>query len=66
MLCNLDYDQKGRKKNKVYLRRTAILLWRRRQSKCLVVGGRGLHMVVIVVAEAAKKGAENTSTPVLL
>lgn len=48
------------------LGRTAILLWRRGQSEGLVVGGWGLHVVVIVVAEAAEEGAENASTPVLL
>lgn len=53
-------------KNELYLGRTAILLWWRRQGECLVVGGWWLHMVVIVVAEAAEEGAEYAPTPVLL
>ena len=54
------------KKTKLHLGRTAILLWRRGQRKCLVVGRWRLHVVVIVVAEAAEEGAENAPAPVLL
>lgn len=55
-----------KEKNNVHLGRTAILLWQRGQRKCLVVGGWGLHVVVIVVAEAAEEGAENAPAAVLL
>lgn len=56
----------ARGKLEVYLRRTAVLLRWRRQRECLVVGGWGLHAVVIVVTEAAEEGAENAPAPVLL
>lgn len=52
--------------NELYLGRTAVLLWGRGQRKCLVVGRWWLHVVVIVVAEAAEERAENAPAPVLL
>lgn len=53
-------------KNELYLGRTAVFFWGWGQRKCLVVGRWWLHVVVIVVAEAAKEGAENAPAPVLL
>ena len=55
-----------RERNELHLGRTAVLLWRRGQRECLVVGGRWLHVVVIVVAEAAEEGAEDAPAAMLL